>query len=529
MNSRALLLFGMLVAVVVGPLACSSSPEKPKETAKKKPQPTGWNVQLPYDKPAPKEAKPAAEPKTPAAEPKKPAAETKTPAAKSKTPAAKPKTPAAKPKAPLPSLRFLAAPPPKKRMSPEALAKLDLSQSCDTAGCHQAKVKAPTAHFPMETGDCATCHEASGEPHQFALTPKATQQDCTECHEKQEHSRSHPPYEKNQCMECHNLHLTPGKIQPITGATCFKCHEEKKILGSKNLHGPAAVGACTICHAPHGSSERLFMREERNSLCLSCHETLADRFETHETHHEPATEDCTECHSAHGTDHAFNLKLKTPELCLDCHDDMSDKIDESSNVHGAINTERSCLGCHDPHASKEALLLRAKPKDLCLTCHSEPMAGILNMGEHLKLNPNHHGPIRDGACSACHDPHAGDNFRMLIKPYPKKFYTDGFDLKQFGLCFECHETERFLEKTTKTMTQFRDGSRNLHYVHVARERKARTCRACHDVHGSKLPFHIADAVPFGKWKLPLNFQVIPDGGRCAPGCHTPKEYLRGDN
>ena len=37
---------------------------------------------------------------------------------------------------------------------------------------------------------------------------------------------------------------------------------------------------------------------------------------------------------------------------------------------------------------------------------------------NFDLLPDRHGPIREGACTACHDPHAGKNFRMLTENYP---------------------------------------------------------------------------------------------------------------
>jgi len=39
-----------------------------------------------------------------------------------------------------------------------------------------------------------------------------------------------------------------------------------------------------------------------------------------------------------------------------------------------------------------------------------------------------------------------------------------------------------LARSTLTATGFRDGDVNLHYVHVNREKKGRSCRACHDIH-----------------------------------------------
>ena len=69
---------------------------------------------------------------------------------------------------------------------------------------------------------------------------------------------------------------------------------------------------------------------------------------------------------------------------------------------------------------------------------------------------------------------------------------------------------------------------NLHYLHVNRETKGRTCRACHETHASSNEQHIRESVPFGTggWQLPIGFKKSASGGSCAPGCHAPYKYDR---
>jgi hypothetical protein len=78
---------------------------------------------------------------------------------------------------------------------------------------------------------------------------------------------------------------------------------------------------------------------------------------------------------------------------------------------------------------------------------------------------------------------------------------------------------------TSNETNFRDGTRNLHYVHVNRE-KARNCTTCHDIHGSKYVHLIAEKVAFGKWEMPMKFDVNETGGSCSTGCHKKLNYNR---
>jgi len=101
-----------------------------------------------------------------------------------------------------------------------------------------------------------------------------------------------------------------------------------------------------------------------------------------------------------------------------------------------------------------------------------------------------------------------------------------FALENYGLCFSCHEKTIALNPETTTLTNFRNGSRNLHYLHINKPDKGRTCRACHETHASNSPKHIRNSVPFGAWDLPLNFQKTENGGSCLPGCHKLKKYDR---
>ena len=61
-----------------------------------------------------------------------------------------------------------------------------------------------------------------------------------------------------------------------------------------------------------------------------------------------------------------------------------------------------------------------------------------------------------------------------------------------------------------------------------REKKGRTCRTCHEIHGSNLPAHVAETVPFegSGWALPIGFEKTDTGGSCATGCHQKLAYSR---
>jgi hypothetical protein len=74
-------------------------------------------------------------------------------------------------------------------------------------------------------------------------------------------------------------------------------------------------------------------------------------------------------------------------------------------------------------------------------------------------------------------------------------------------------------------TGFRNGRRNLHYVHV--KTKGRNCQTCHEIHASDQEMHIREEIPFKKrFMIELTFIKTATGGGCVKGCHKPKKYDR---
>lgn len=414
------------------------------------------------------------------------------------------------------------------RTPPEKLE----GRTCTTTGCHDTYQGGVSVHAPVREGQCVTCHAAAGEEDQHAfeaITLANIPSMCEQCHPKNQPKYEHFPYRTGLCTQCHDPHRSEQPTlfkKPNDGSLCFQCHDREHVRRSKQAHGPVSVGACTLCHNVHGSDEQQFLRAPRTTLCISCHDQMGQHIAASQVTHPPVQQSCPNCHDPHGTDNGMHLRATVPELCFRCHEDVRKMAKESKTPHGAISTQRSCLNCHNVHGSHEPKLLEAVPIDLCLKCHTKPVGKLVGIGEHLQKFPDHHGPIREGQCPNCHNPHGSDNFRMLVRNYEPEFYTKKFELTEFSLCFGCHEQERVLQKYTDTVTNFRQGDRNLHYVHVNRDRKGRTCRACHDVHASQHPFHIRDAVPFGIWDLPTNYVPLKSGGQCTPGCHVTREYDR---
>lgn len=410
----------------------------------------------------------------------------------------------------------------------------ELSMRTCAKECHQEQFDHKVMHGPA-LSSCEACH-VQGNPseHKFFLI-RPSEQLCKGCHQMPHQGIEHTPVREGKCQECHDPHGSDHvkmlKADPRRDL-CMKCHD-KNFAGKEFVHGPVAVGACIVCHSPHSSKEPKLLSTPTEALCLSCHKEVKDKATAPGMHkHGALDEGCVRCHDPHASSHKFQLKEPAPTLCLSCHKQKFDQmVGDAKVVHGAVTQEGGCSGCHEPHGSKFASLQRGTQPELCLRCHDKPIKTasgetLANMAALLKDNPDHHGPIREGACTACHNAHAGDHFRMLTEEYPPQFYAP-FDIARFKLCFTCHIPDLVLKSSGAGLTQFRNGDKNLHYLHVNQE-KGRTCRACHEVHASKHPAHVRDTVPFGStgWLLEINFQKTAAGGSCAPGCHQPREYSR---
>ncbi len=353
-------------------------------------------------------------------------------------------------------------------------AKAASESGCVTAQCHPTMLKAKVVHPAARS--CDDCHQAAATPH---------------------------PQKGKRTF----------KLAEEAPELCKSCHPEK--AGLKYMHGPAAVGDCTACHVPHDSDNKALLVEKGNDLCFTCHGAIQDDTKK-KVVHDALQEGCTSCHNPHGSSFKKLLSAEGGKLCYQCHSKIGESIEKSKSVHAPVKTEKACASCHNPHASDGEKLLQKAEKELCLDCHKNI----------LKKNPAVlHGPIQQGKCTPCHDPHGAPNAKLLVKAFPSDLYVPYTD-NEYSLCFSCHNRDLLRFPDTAFATKFRDGERNLHFLHVNKKEKGRNCKACHAMHGSELPGLIPDKILFGKWELPLKYTKTETGGSCAPGCHKRYNYDR---
>jgi predicted CXXCH cytochrome family protein len=357
--------------------------------------------------------------------------------------------------------------------------------------------------------------------------------ECSDCHKRVISSKVNCLLAKEDlCEFCHQVPAEggPARLVETPEPLCFKCHKEDQFKGNF-IHGPFDSGACTTCHDPHGGEVPGMLKITGPEMCLECHTDRSARLSNARFRHKANLTGCTDCHSPHRSDQRYMLTSALPGLCGKCHEKTVRDLQTAAVRHSPVTEEHACMNCHDAHAAQENGLLLADGLDTCLKCHDKTVKTkdekqeFADMKRLLAANPYPHGPIQNRDCSGCHDAHGSPYFRLLTNQYPQGFYAPFF-ISNYDLCFRCHDPALATEENATSATEFRDGDRNLHFVHVNKTSHGRTCRSCHEVHASANPKHIAAIVPFGNWELPVKYEKTENGGSCAPGCHALQKYNR---
>ncbi len=413
------------------------------------------------------------------------------------------------------------------------------ADSCVTATCHPAIGGLKNLHQPVKDGDCLACHHQTVKEHpikggkSFALAAKGAEL-CNQCHDAMGKKKvAHAPVKEGDCLACHNPHGSANRyllsVSDDQTELCLGCHDGAPFK-QKYVHGPVGAGDCTACHLPHESGEKGLLKKASRELCLTCHDDFAKAMQTATRVHPPVlTKPCTACHDPHSSANPFVLKAKMPDLCIGCHVTIGKKLASVKIVHKPLMEGKGCGNCHATHFAKAKGLLAGDEKSLCLGCHNADTVGappLRNIAKEVAAGKSLHGPIQKNRCSGCHDPHGSDFPSLLTGNYPSSLYapyTEG----TYDLCLKCHDNNLLHFPDTTMYTKFRNGNRNLHYVHVTDKRKGRSCRICHEPHGTDGKKLIGrEGAKFGEWHIPTRFQPTPTGGSCAPGCHRPFAYDR---
>ncbi|MGK5090348.1 cytochrome c3 family protein [Bdellovibrionota bacterium FG-2] len=380
-----------------------------------------------------------------------------------------------------------------------------------------------------------------------------TNKDCGTCHS---HQAKGPALNVSCSVNCHAATTSimreksrSARLKPalLSNNECVGCHA--KTMGNGNFefdHYPSGSGLCKICHevdSKHLATGDLqaVTTKRSNQDCYRCHFPKDDKANVHPVLINDENS-CVSCHNPHGADRRYFVRENTTgELCQKCHTGIAiGKVQ-----HGPVNTGESCLSCHNPHSSDKPKLLNYDQQQLCLTCHdrevqvaaTEGVASrtIPNMALKLR-SENRHGAIDKSSCTGCHNPHATENERLLLANYSTQNYNTFDSLAPttgpYALCFKCHDPAMFKKDIVGSETNFRDGTKNLHWFHVVDatgqrdKRNGRSCRVCHDPHGSSQGANITGSWKMKEFDITVEYKTTAQGGTCTNTCHGTRSYLR---
>lgn len=431
---------------------------------------------------------------------------------------------------------------PDKRKKRADYTYIDQNFSCLTKTCHQTMGHKKFQHGPLKKKKCFDCHNIHGTFNKD-LTTKLRSTLCFSCHADEKDLVTvgkvvHFPVAQGECTPCHDPHESDNgeyylRESSIIGL-CTVCHGDK-ILRHKYMHEPTAEGGCEACHTPHVSNFKGLLYKKGKDLCITCHEVRKEEFKNKYVH-KPVAKDCSLCHDPHGSATKFHLRTKKDkaghyikssqpikELCLSCHTklnpDVAAEINSAKVTHKPVK-EGKCLICHTPHSTNFPKQLRAPVRELCFSCHKK-------MAEKIKGRLYKHGPVSKGDCAQCHLVH-GSKHKHLLRNNFSTAFRGPFNVKNFKLCLNCHNEKAFTEKESVN-TDFRNGTTNLHFLHVNRGKKSFYCsKACHNIHASNQKKDIRSIVRYKRTvKSYIKFTKTATGGGCTVQCHNkPQKYDR---
>jgi predicted CXXCH cytochrome family protein len=369
--------------------------------------------------------------------------------------------------------------------------------------------------------------------HMDFMSKNKAEASCVQCHSK----TLGAPLKVSCAMQCHHSdsEALPPKQTPIPVVNkCTTCHAA--VTENKFAHYPANAGLCTTCHTVsdkhlNGQKDPVQTKTTAEN-CYTCHNRKDS-----ETNIHPALQDdnsCITCHNPHGGKQRFFIQdfekkdISIQGLCTQCHGPDV----EMANKHGAVVNERSCLNCHNPHSSKNAKLLKLPTKDLCLSCHDKPIQATLS---DSRIIPNIKEKVESskknmGSCTDCHSAHGSPFKRILIDNFSLENYNE-YPAKAkapnpYALCAQCHDVDSILNKDDTATTGFRSATKNLHWKHVVEETPGKSCRICHDPHGTKQEFFIKDSWKMNGHDINIKYTKTEKGGNCTFTCHDLRSYDR---
>lgn len=229
-------------------------------------------------------------------------------------------------------------------------------------------------------------------------------------------------------------------------------------------------------HVSSYKDGKLLNTTERNYFFLSelfegADEDSAENYELDYFHNGEREQKCMKCHNMTSnipTDgEAFDDVAET--TCFDCHKGMLN----TRSTH-APTANWLCTYCHTGEADAYNMEDEGKSRYIWPDPISKVCAGCHDQVDNWQANKYGHGPVNDGRCMRCHNPHGSNNEFFLRKPIWK-------------LCTTCH-TEKAIPGNHIVAGFVFGRNKGAHptkdRADPARPGRDFVCTSCHNPHGS---------------------------------------------
>ena len=320
------------------------------------------------------------------------------------------------------------------------------------------------------------------------------------------------------------------KLTDAEPALCTGCHDA---LGAKaQVHAPVRDGSCTTCHAPHASNSAHLLLKPQKELCADCHSepgaaaVPARPGRGRRLHRLP-------CAARVRQPAAPRPQWRRALRRLPCRRRRPRRGEEGRSTRRSTTAAPPVTGARRraPEAPRRggagALLpvprrrrregpegagraRRARRREglrlLPLAARGRPEGASpaeregrpVSAATRSVVTPAMtvlHGPIRDGSCTACHEPHGGEQAERSSSRRSRRPPTCRTPTRPTRSASPATTGTCCKYPDTSFATGFRDGERNLHFLHVNNAQKGRSCVLCHELHGGTNDALIADSVP----------------------------------
>ena len=288
------------------------------------------------------------------------------------------------------------------------------------------------------------------------------------------------------CQACHRelagamAATGHGKVLADEGAA-------PELTGCESCHGPGSEHVGSTGRKPPEQTFEGATPEEVEAVCGKCHLKEAGAAGDRpgklsakywkKSRHGRDDLSCLSCHKVHGGAEG-SQERPAAELCAQCHENV---VNEGGDyTHGPV-ADGQCMLCHEPHGTGVPYDLRESLGDACRSCHSVGAPGFAKAHSDYAMDQSN--------CISCHNPHSFDRENALIRKNQHRPFEAGqctlchtggagaqplLAKPQKEMCGRCHPDDQIMPDE--------DGAGKPMSHHVPVERGL--CTTCHNPHAS---------------------------------------------